>query len=456
MKPHIVHNITLPLLTRICRRRKWPLFGTVLLLACSSVTGEESVRVNATQILNATLEHSLALKISDQDIAAAQARALQARAQFLPSLDLDGRAGHYEGLKDAAFGPGIIIPTVENWYGASATLSQPLYTGGRLISQKHNASFQQNASAHSRRSAEADLRLGALTAYWNWSKVFYVIETLQAAVERMEGHATDMHNRHQAGLATDNDALSTDVLLDQTRLRLEEAKRRDQVARARIAYLTGANLPSNTAPDRAATPSVLTVIPESEALNAARTNRSEFAARRMDLNAAQALVNAHRADYFPHFFARARYNQARPNALDFPLQDEWNNDAYVGVTLTWNILDWGLTRAKVSETIARAAQAELRLSQEDERIVLEVREARFNMMDAITRLVVTERAETSARRNLESATDLWNNGLLRHSELLDAHTKLTDSQYDTETARANVVLAQTALSYAMGQLQGEP
>ncbi|MBU4428880.1 MAG: TolC family protein, partial [Verrucomicrobia bacterium] len=71
------------------------------------------------------------------------------------------------------------------------------------------------------------------------------------------------------------------------------------------------------------------------------------------------------------------------------------------------------------------------------------------------RLTVTERAEHSARRNLESATDLWTNGLLRHSELLDAHTKLTDAQYATETARADVIIAQTTLDYATGRLKSE-
>jgi len=439
---------------RLCRQWAW-IFGTMLIMTGQSVTGEEPVRIGAAQILADALAHSLALKFSDQDIAAAEARRLQARAQFLPTLNLDARAGHYEGLEDAAFGPGIVIPTVDNWYGASAVLSQPLFTGGRIISQKQSAMFQHKAATHSRRSAEAELRRGALTAYWNWSKTFYALDSLQAATTRMEAHAADMHNLHQAGLATDNDALSTDVLLDQTRLRLEEAKRREQLARARIAYLTGYPLPITATPDHATVPVNPTLASETEALSAARTNRAEYTARRMNLNAAQALIKAQRADYFPHLYATARYDQAQPNAMDFPPMDEWNDDVYAGVSLTWNLLDWGLTRAKVSKAMARATQAALHLAQEDERIVLEVREARISLMDAVSRLTVTERAEHSARRNLESATDLWTNGLLRHSELLDAHTKLTDAQYATETARADVIIAQTTLDYATGRLKSE-
>lgn len=434
-------------------RRPWAwICGMMLIMTVHSVTGEEPVPVGAAQILADALAHSLVLKGSDQDIAAAQARSLQARSQFLPSLNLDARAGHYEGLEDASFGPGIVIPTVDNQYAASATLSQPLFTAGRILYQSRSAGYQTGASAHSRHRDEANLRLQALTTYWTWSKTFHGLKTIQAAVARMEAHAADMHNLYQAGLATDNDTLSTDVLLDQTRLQLETVQRRNNLAQAQIAFLVGYTLPSNAVPDLAPAPVENSMAPEPEAIAAAKTNRIEYTIRQLELNAAQAQVSANRANYFPHLFALARYEQGRPNLLDFPPQDQWNDDAYIGVTLNWNILDWGLTRGKVSEAVARAAQAALRLAQEDERIILEVRQARIDLLDAGNRLTVAERAEQSSQRNLESATDLWRNGLLRHSELLDAHTKLTDAQYDTLTARTDVVLAQTFLNYALGQL----
>jgi outer membrane protein TolC len=423
-----------------------------LFLAGAAAATESNLTFSPAKILADSLSHSLTLKLSDQDITAAQARALQARSQFLPSLNLDGRAGHYEGLQDASFGPGIVIPTVDNQFGASATLSQPLFTGGRIINQNRSARYQTEAANHSRRSAEAGLRLQTLTTYWTWSKTYYGLQTIQAAVARMEAHSTDMHHLHQAGRATDNDTLSTDVQLDQTRLDLETVQRRNQLALAQIAFLVGYNLPSNAVPEPAPAPAKAGLTPENAALAAAKTNRAEYALRQMELNSAQAQVSASRANYFPQLYALARYEQARPNPLNFPPQDQWNYDAYIGLTLNWNILDWGLTRGKVAEAISRTAQARLRLALEDERIILEVRQARIDLLDAGNRLAVAERAEKSARRNLESATDLWHNGLLRHSELLDAHTKLTAAEHDSLTARTDVILAQTALDYALGKL----
>lgn len=452
-----------------CRRnrlydsRLWTAVGValgIILSAWPGVTDETNITVNAAQVLTDALHHSLTLKLSEQDVTAAKARTIQARSQLLPTLNLNSHGGHYEGLKDGSvvgFDDNVItIPSVANWYGASATLSQPLFIGGQLRQQKINADFQYNATTQTWRSVESDVRRQALSAYWNWSKSFYALETLRAAVTRMEVHAADMRNFHDAGLATDNDTLSTEVLLDKTRLYLEEAKRYDEIARAQIAFLTGYDLPSNAVPDRPVIPVGLTMAPELEFMNAARTNRAEYAVRRLEVNAASARVDMHRAGYWPQLYLTASYEYDNPNPRIVPPQEEWNGNFYAGLALTWNILDWGLTHGKVSEATAQATKAKLRLAQEDERIVLEVRRARIILQDALQSLKVAKRAEQSAQRNLESATILWNNGLLRHSELLDAHTKLTQAQYDAVSARANIVLAQTALDYAAGRLNGEP
>jgi len=408
--------------------------------------------VTPQEIVRAAIEHSPLLRASDQEIEAAKAKKSQANALGLPSLDLSGRALQYDGLVESSLGPTITIPAIEERYSASATLTQPLYTGGRNASKRRSAAFQRHAAEAGRRGAEADVALQALTAYWSWSKAFHALETLQSAVDRMQAHATDMKNLHEAGLATDNDQLATDVVLDQTRLRLEEAHRRVDLARARIAFLTGQDLAVDAAPEAAAIVEDLAAASEAESLDSARSNRAERVAREMEANAAQAQVRAARADYFPRISLMAGYETANPNNLFFPPEEEWSDDSFVGVVVSWNIFDSGLTRAKTREAAARAAQARLRQEQEDEAITLEVREARANLQDALERVTVAGRAEQSAQRNLAAATDLWQNGLTRHSDVLDAHAQLTEVQYQAVAARADALLARAALDHATGLL----
>ena len=402
------------------------------------------------QVVRAALSHSFALRSADHETEAARQRYDQAAAQALPVVDLKMNAAHYEGLEDSALGPNLVIPAISDRYAASVGITQPLYTGGRIDALKESSTFQQSAAENARRGTRADIMLQALAAYWNWSKAFYSANALQASVARMEAHATDMRNQYQAGLATENDKLATEVLLDQTRLRLESARRRVDITRARIAFLTGQDLPADSVPEAAIVPRELAVPPEADSLALARTNRPERTARVMEGRSFAALVTASRAERRPQVFLTSRYEWAQPNSMFFPPEEEWNEDAFAAVAINWTLLDWGLLKAKAAEAAIRSAQADLRLAQTEESIALEVKEARIGLQDALERVKVADRVTQSAQRNLEAATSLWQGGLARHSDVLDAHAQLTDTQNEVITARADAALAKAALEHALG------
>lgn len=401
-------------------------------------------------VVSNALAHSQRLKILGQDTAVAEARALQARAMGRPSLGVDARSQWYVGLEDASLGPQLQLPAIEDRYSMGAGLTQPAYTGGRLTGLREAARHQKDAAMQDRKGAMADVTYQALSAYWTWAKAFQARTSIEAAVARMAAHSVDMENLRQSGLATENDTLATEVLLDKTRLRREESRRRAEVAAARITFLTGQPLPEGAVPEEAAAPPQTFPV-ESELLALAQAHRAERAAGLAQSRQATAQVKTARADALPQVSLIARYEVANPNQYFFPPRDEWNHDAFAGIAVSWNLFDWGLTRAKVAEAQGRANQARLRNEQVDDQIALEVREARINAEDAAARLAVAERAEGSAQRNLKAATDLWQNGLSRHAEVLDAHAQLTDAQYEIIAARADVALTQAALEHAVGR-----
>jgi outer membrane protein TolC len=298
---------------------------------------------------------------------------------------------------------------------------------------------------------ESDAVLQAVAAYWNWSKAHYSVAALEVSVERMQSHAADMHTLLDAGMATENDVLATEVQLDQTRLGLAEGRRRVKLMRARIADITGRELPGDAVPVEASAPSGAPPPSEAELLDLAGAGRSERLALEKETASAEALARASRSDLYPQISLTARYEQARPNGLFFPPADEWNDEAFAGVSVNWQIFDWGRTQAASREAGARAAQARLRQAQVGEQIALEVREARINLADALEKAAVATRAQASAERNLEVATDLWKSGLARHSELLDAHARLAQAQREAVVARADVRLAEAALEHATGR-----
>ena len=436
---------------------RFPVVGKVLCafvlsLWFSSAVADEIVKPE--HIVQAALAHSPALQMAAGDERATAARMQQARAAGQLNLSADARAAHYWGLSDQTLGPQIVIPGVPDRYGAGIQATQPLFTGGRVTRERAAANFAHTAAGHAQRGATADVTLAALSAYWDWSKAVNAVASFRAAVQRVEQHNTDMQNGRKAGLVTESDALATTVQMENTRLQLAEAGRRVETARAQLAYLMGRELPAAAQPLALAAQVPETNAGEKALVDLARTNRAEAAARKFEVRAAEEQMEAARAEGRPQFALTARYEQMRPNMLDIPPADEWNYDAFVGVTASWNIFDSGLTRAKVAEAAARREQARQRLQLTSDQITLEVRAARVNLANACERLVVARRTVESATRSLKAADDLWKNGLTRHVELLDAHAQLTAAEYQSIAASADVELARVALEHAMGKLNG--
>lgn len=432
----------------------WLGCGLAVLAMASNAPAKTRGLVPAGEIVAAAVRYSPLLEGARLQVIAAQARERQARAVNLPRLDLGARAGHYEGLEDGPFGPQTVIPAIEDRYGSGAELNQPLYTGGRLQAQQQAAAAQLRAAQAVHTGYSADVTLQALAAYWSWSKAFYAADALRASVAWMEAHHADMQNLRRAGLATENDELATAVQLDQTRLRLADAERLDQSARAVIARLTGTELAASAVPERAAFIMAQAHPPdEAESRSVALAHRAELRARREEVTAAGRQRETEQAGFHPQLSLNAHYEWARPNLLTIPPRDEWEDDAYVGGKVSWNVWDWGLTRARVAEASAQEAQAGQRLQEQQDQILYELRQARIDLEHAVQRGAVARQTAHSAELNLKTATGLWENGMARHADVLDAQARLTEARSEIIAADADAALGRAAFDHALGLLQ---
>lgn len=432
---------------------KTAMLVVVLLSAAVAVSGEQAALsgvVRPADVVTAARQYSPAARIAAGELGVAEARRRQAAGARLPVADIRFQAASYRGIEPFVMNGVTVVDAIENRMGWSAGVSVPVFTGGRLSALESGAEFARRAAADSRAAVDADVTLQGLTAFWTWSKAYHGQGAVQAAVARMETHAADIRNRRAAGLATEHEALATEVALEQMRLRLETARRNVRQSCAWIAYLTGIEPATNAVPLKSEAGGGIAVPSEDEALRCAR-GRAELSARRADLSACEAMVEASRGERLPQVAVAARYEQGRPNMMNIPPRDEWQDDAFVGATATWTLFDWGVTRAREAESRARSLQARARLEQAESAVAYEVRDARIRLQEAQERIKVSERAEESARKSMRAVTDLWQGGLARHAEVLDAHTQLAEAEFQVLAARADAALAVAALEHAMGK-----
>lgn len=320
---------------------------------------------------------------------------------------------------------------------------------------RQSAELTKQSVGADQKAATSESILDSIIAYWNWSKAYYQLDALKAAVARMEAHTKDIRNLKNAGMATENDLLSTEVLLEQTRQRYEDALRRLDLMIAWIEFLTGKRIERNWLPAKPVISTNMTILSERELIANALKMRDERTAQIFRVRAMDEKIKATESEYYPQVSLVARYEQARPNLMNFPPRDKWQDDAFAGIVISWNIFDWGLRSAKVREAVARRDQAHLALEQLDDRIFYETRAARIKLLEAINRLEVSKRILERANTNLFVVNDLWKNGLARHSDVLDAHSQLTDAQYGVISDSADIEIARIQLEYAIGALSIE-
>jgi outer membrane protein len=420
--------------------------------AATNTTATNTVTVGT--VVNQALRHSPSLKMKEEEVRTATAHRVQANAEGSLRVDARAQGLHFEGLENRPLGPGVTLPVIDDQYSAAIDATQPLFTGGRITARRRGARLDEAAARATEIATAADTILNTVNAYWQWSKAFYLAESLEDAVRRTGAQSLDVQRKQSAGLALDSDLLAAEVLLDRTRLQLADARHQTDTARITLGRRIGASLPPEASPSKPITPAT-PLIPLDDALALARTNRQELVALEREATAIEARVRAEQAGSSPQISLVARYEQGNPNTRDFPPTDEWKDDAFIGATASWSLFDGGLTRARTSEMRSRARLARLRLQDAQEGVQAQVEETLLSLRHSLSRVDTALHAEASARRNLKVTTDLWTNGLARHSELLDAQAKLTDATYQRITSEADAVLADTLHQYALGLLTQE-
>lgn len=410
-----------------------------------------TVSVTPLEVVRLALARNPALKSQDEVRRAATARRAQAEAGLRPQLDTRAQANHFEGLENQALGP-VSIPVLDDQVSASIGVTQPLYTGGRVSRMKQGAQLGEEAARHAVDATASDLTLQTLTAYWQWSKGLAQAAALRDAVGRMEALVHDTRNLEKAGVTTDNDRLAAEVSLDQTQLQLDEAEHQAELSRIELSRLAGRTFTGSDSPLMPVLQPTDLALPDLDAsLAAAHSNREDLASLRLNARATATLAEAARADRQPQVALVARYEQGRPNPRDFPPDTRWRDDAYIGAAVTWNLFDGGLTEGRVAEALARSVRDQFQYQMLDEAIAAQVRSAHATLRHALARLQTALHAETGARRNHEVAVDLWKNGTTRHSEVLEAQSRLTTITARRIAAEADILMAQAALNHATGR-----
>ncbi len=415
--------------------------GLLLLVTVGPLNAQPIEDSLLTRYRQMALEYDDDLKAATKRIEASLELTRAAQAERIPTLSAGGDF-RYTGhpLEYSTYLPNVgplSFQGQNNKYGASATLSQPLYTGGRISGAIRMSESETRMNEAQRKLLHTELCYRVDVQYWATvaqRERMNVVEEYLQAVADLEQIVRD---RVEAGLCDRQELLTVEVKHNEARYRLLQVQSDFETGRMALNALIGAPLDAETP--------VSVRLPEARPSAAGVSNTElhpgiQLARERIDWE--QNRLKFNDAQYKPQLHLGANVGYFAPG-YDFrpDLSPNWTLYAQLSVP----IFHGGKRHRERRAAEYRIGMAVDALHNTETELELETRTARTALQEAEDRVTLADSSLEKARENERRATEKYTEGAISISEVIDA-------QFYRQTAQENLVAAKAAVQIHYAEL----
>ena len=429
------------------------LIGAFASVASAFAQPAATEQLTIDRALELAMTRNEGLKVDQERLTESQALVSEARAAFMPSLNLNflytpAQASPLLRIPAGVFGP------AEQTFRANLTrenvmrfdVAQPIYTGGRL-------EHAYGAQAASREASRLELERARQALTLKVYETFYAalmneqgVRVTNEGATIAERHLELAQVRFEAGTAARLDVLRAEVELANARAKLIRARSAAEVSYQ--ALRTVLSLPQDAPLQLAGTLDDVPAVPAANALQTALPVRADIRAINQQREAAQRLVSLANAEHRPTVGLSGNFQFQEDG-----LSDLWNasNRSYqFGLAVTVPLFNAPTIAAKRSAANARVRQAEHGANAALDGARLELASASTEL-DAAREIVATQRkAVELAREGLAIAEVSYENGVITSTELNDARLSLLETEWEFMQAQYGQIVAAAKTRYAAG------
>lgn len=432
---------------RICLIALFPMF--VFAQEKRALTIDEAIRLG--------LENSTLMHIAEAKATAADAKSREVNATRLPSLRVQASytrlsdVGPFAVQLPSAPAPFVISPAVLDQYTSKVSLQQPLFSGFRLERSSEAAEYSATAADFDVERDKASVIFNITMAYWSVYKATEVKHVVDETVRQIKAHLADVENMMVQGLATRNEVLKVDVQLSNAQLLQIESANNVKTTTMSLNNLIG--LPLDT--DIRITSTIQTRSdqlrsPENLAEHAL-LSRADIKATEMRVNAAEASLSAAKGGWWPQLNLYANLSYSRPSPRVLPTKDEFRDTWDVGVSLSWDLWNWGTTKHQSDQARAAHAQVRSAFQQMKNDVSLEIHQGYLALAQSKEKISVTSKGVHQAEENYRLTKNKFSSGTATNTELLDAEVALLQTKLNSTVSLVDYELAHAKLAKALGR-----
>lgn len=444
------------------RKRFLALSAAMALLFSQAAFAEEAapqvVELNLQQAMEKAFNTNPAIKISGYEKDSARANlnaARQSRGITITGQHSTTRGGYNDDrttrtpiASDPVTGEFIYSTNtskgIGNNHSNTISASIPIYTGGKLSGTIDQAKANYKYYLVGEQKAYNDMRETVTNSYYGMLQADNVQNLSRESVNRLEEHLKNVKAQYDVGVVAKVDVLRSEVELADAQQTLIQAENAYHIAEATLNKIVG--LPMDTTLKLQDSMQYTPYDNDMKyCLDYAAEHRPDLEQARQNVEAAKGALKVARSGYMPQVSASASQNW---NDTNWP-GDE-NGNWSVGVGVSMNIFDTGVTLSKIHGAEADLAKAEESYRDAVDSIMLEVRSTYLNLREAEKRIKTTEVAVAKAEEDYHIAQVRYMAGVGTNTDVLDAQVALTDAQNNYVQSLYDYNTSKTSLETAIG------
>lgn len=326
--------------------------------------------------------------------------------------------------------------------GLSASL--PIFTGGKLSGtiKQAKANYQYNEVGVQRTYNE--MRSTVTDGYFKMLQADNLQKLNAESVTRLEDHLKNVQAQYDVGVVAKVDVLRSQVELANAKQTLIQAENSYQVAEANMNKIVGLPMDTTLQLDNLLVYNAYDKNMD-DCLAYAAEHRPELMQAKYGVDAAKGALMVARSGHMPQVAASATQQWSDSN---WP-GDE-NGKWGVGVNVSLNVFDTGVTLSKI-----HGAEADLKKAEETYRdtvnaVNLDVRSNYLGLREAEKRISTTKLAVEQADEDYRIAQLRYMSGVGTNTDVLDAQVALTQAKTNYTQALYDYNTSKTALETSIG------
>ncbi|MDD7630804.1 MAG: TolC family protein [Parabacteroides sp.] len=416
------------------------------LLLCPWLTMQgQKLQLSQEACRQMALAHNEDLQKADNALRQAELDKAVALAAFLPKVD-----GSLNGIY---MSPDIEMSGMKlqmhGMYLAGVNVTQPLYTGGRLLAGRQLAGIGKESAELQLNQTRQQVLADADQAYWTLVSVQRKVRMLEAYERQMNALYDQVKLAVEAEMGTENELLRIRAKRSEIQYQLQKARNGSDLCRLALCNVLGAELDTRIEPT-----DTLIQVRMPQQLDDDISLRPELALLHKQIAAQQQQLKMTRAGILPTVGLSVGYSYYGNMKVVAAVGTENLHDGYFVAMASVSIplFHWGENLKKIRRARYDIRNAELDLQKNSRLLSIEARQAVQNLTDGYTMVETAELGRKEAIENLRVMQERYDVSMCTLTDLLDAQTQWQQAESNFIEAQTQYKIYETEYKRTTGRL----